>query len=69
MTEKEKTKFKKKEILEIIKNLKNNKAMGTDKIFTEQIRQGGEKLLKEITDLFNEILDTQKSQYHGNSQI
>ncbi len=46
------------EIKNIALNLKNNKTPGHDKITNKQLKQGGELLLKSITQLFNKILET-----------
>lgn len=44
------------EVGAIVRQLKNNKAMGTDLICNEQIKNGGEVLIKNLTILFNAIL-------------
>ncbi len=43
-----------------IKNLKSNKTPGYDNIINEQIKFGGEKLIKKLTEIFNKILEQGK---------
>lgn len=49
-----------REVEIIVKNLKNNKAKGSDGIVNEQLKYGGEILLKQLTILFNGIIQKQK---------
>ena len=56
----EEPKFLEKEIAQIIKNLKNNKAGGEDGIKNEHIKYGGEILIQIITKLCNEIMEENK---------
>lgn len=44
------------EVESIVKNLKNDKALGAEGIGNEQIKFGGELLWKHLTFLFNKIL-------------
>ena len=50
----------KTEVEEIEKNLRNNKAVGCDSISNEQLKLGGEDLLRCLTSLYNKILREQK---------
>lgn len=45
------------QIIGAIKRLKNRKAPGTNTISNEQIKYGGHTLIKEITKLFNKIIE------------
>lgn len=51
--------FLKREVEYVIKNLKDNKATGHDKITNEQFKFGGNALTLKLTEIFNEILKTQ----------
>ncbi|KAI8425563.1 hypothetical protein MSG28_011388 [Choristoneura fumiferana] len=62
--------FERKEILEKIKKLKNEKSPGQDNIPNEAIKIGQKILIDPITTLFNKILETQKiPKSWGESQI
>ena len=52
--------FKMKELLSVIKKMKNKKAEGTDKIANEMIKNFPDKILSVILHLFNTFLDTGK---------
>jgi len=46
------------EILNVTKNLKNNKATGGDGILNENIKYGGKFIIKKLKKLFNLVLQT-----------
>ncbi len=49
----------------MVKNLKSNKTWGYDNITNEQIKFGGEKLIKKLTEIFNKILEQGKIPEEG----
>ena len=52
--------FKMKELLSVIKKMKNKKAEGTDKIANEMIKHFPDKILDVILHLFNTFLESRK---------
>ena len=51
--------FNTKEIVDVIKKLKNNKACGIDLIRNEFIKNCSNDMLEVVTNLFNLILDSE----------
>ncbi len=54
----EEPQFLKSEIHSIVKQLKSNKSPGHDNITNEHIKMGVEKIITQITKLFNKILSS-----------
>jgi len=48
------------EVSRVVKKLKENKATGPDGISNEHVKYGGKTLIKILTELFNEILETKQ---------
>ena len=52
--------FLPEEVSSALNNMKNSKAPGLDGLTSEMIKLGGEQIIKEITELFNKILQSKK---------
>jgi hypothetical protein len=48
------------EMIKVIRNMKNGKALGTDNITVELIKNGGPELLQRIFDLLLQIWDQER---------
>ena len=49
------------EVKKTLKEMKNNKAPGMDKLTSDVTILGGEESVKQIPKMFNQILETKKS--------